>query len=430
MARYQDSTVEIDHPAFREIDLDIDGYREDAATIRLSDLAADVHVDHIAPDVQYYLDCSAECRHLSLDAYVYYRYFAKNVNATFDEIERRVPSLLGEPVVRSIANATSSHWEALRQGGAALEHGYVKWRSENRDEARFVSYVSMPHLHGHLEDFVRDISRLLTDEGFERLSPVAIRYAQFKMRWREEFFTIKRHLTRAAHDLRGLSAEEITLFNFQKMTILDPSCTRRFPQVTPAMRIAARRENRRRKKVLRRSASFLARIAGDDTTRVFIGGDTIRIDGQHCIYEVKKTGDLRYGHGGCSLSLRSKTTDAFLCNICIYTPQTPVLDHVASLIMHIRSGEEETIFQTGNLYNVSVAAYDQSWLAPYVPKQHGEFTIPEIMNASLRTTRQRVKKRDTEVRRLRILADIQAYLRPHLLQFSDLSAIPPALLIV
>jgi hypothetical protein len=142
--------------------------------------------------------------------------------------------------------------------------------------------------------------------------------------------------------------------------------------------LIARADNERR--VIKRSYKFLTKLIGQDTTRMFIGGNAIRFEGKHAIYELKKMSTLNNPHGGYrALAVFSKENpDLMLCEICIYSQNVPLLDHVASLILHIRAGEEEDILRIGNCCNVDASAYKLDWLAPYLPKPYNDDDMPRI----------------------------------------------------
>ena len=122
---------------------------------------------------------------------------------------------------------------------------------------------------------------------------------------------------------------------------------------------------------LKRSIKLLTSIIGAEPTRVFINREAIRFEGSLAVYQLTLTGGLHVQHGGATLDIYGKDDpEQKLCRLCIYTPGVPVCDHVASIVMHIRSGQEEDILTIGNAFDVSEAAYQREWLVPYLPKRY------------------------------------------------------------
>lgn len=107
------------------------------------------------------------------------------------------------------------------------------------------------------------------------------------------------------------------------------------------------------RKTIRRGIDLLADLIGYEQVRSFVTGkQPLIIRGEAVSFR------LMLGHMG-ALSHGSMTTEVLVgdervCNLCIYTPQTPTLDHVVNMITHVRLGLENELIETGNPNRVAI----------------------------------------------------------------------------
>jgi hypothetical protein len=109
-----------------------------------------------------------------------------------------------------------------------------------------------------------------------------------------------------------------------------------------------------------KSFQFLERIIGSPLARRFIKKIPIEVSGQLFNYRITLKGSPLGTTSWNSTSLEVCHSDGGrICKVCIYTPGVPILDHVASLILHVQSGEELDLLITGNPYRVNWDEYPE-----------------------------------------------------------------------
>lgn len=356
-----------------------------------------------AADVQYVLDSSVECGHIGGDTHFYFMELAPNATELFDSIEAERST--------TAPRDGESYWKSLTDMGLAYERAYVNWRTARPLDMHLASFQGLraiPHL---FREFSRTAADHIVSNKFGGWTPDAIAHLDDRFDMTRSLQIMRRSMHRAASDFSGATAEDMRVMhrrvedryeanrNAYNDTLAriradlragdtpwddvrpydrngidanDPRSIRDVKNTQARLRERVKQERR----VIKRSVKFLNRLIGADSTRMFIGGDRIRIEGEHAIYEIGKESNLMQSHGGFrALSLFDKEyPDLLLCQICINTPDVPLLDHVASLIMHIRAGEEDQILSIGNASNINDAAYDRLWLSPHLPVK-GKFNF-------------------------------------------------------
>jgi phage pi2 protein 07 len=259
------------------------------------------------------------------------------------------------------------HSLRLEDMGQFLEHRFVGWRHDNPQQARWMSVGGLLSLPQTIEFYEYEMAVETVNKGFTTLPN------NVNSRWESVATVMRRFLTRATSDIAGmdhralrqLSAEREEYITARHGDVTD-EVNRYFNRERAKSYIKSQKKKDRR--VINRSIRLLSSLIGQDHTRMFISGDRIRIEGRHCVYELSKTGRMAAEHGGSGLSIFTKEDDIHLCDICVYTQGVPILDHIASIVLHVRSGDEEPILNIGNPYNVSDEARQQDWLVPYLPK--------------------------------------------------------------
>jgi hypothetical protein len=360
-----------------------------------------------AADVQYVLDGSLEAGHISGDTHFYLMEIATNSNELMDAHE-------AEDRDRP---AAESHWANLARMGLYFESHYVDWRASHPAEARMASLQGLRHVPETFREFTQACSHKMAERGHRALTPAALDMLDKVFEFKTTTRVMRRTMARAAADFAGASPTELSdvrtlienryadnrrahdeamqrlqqnmhtqVNNFWVTVTNGTNATTnnwrahvngvspenyhhnetQFKKTQKMLR--ERKADERR--VLKRSIKFFSKLVGSDTTRVFIGGGGIRFEGKHAIYEMKKMSGMMNSHGGFrALSVYHKDhPDLMLCNLCIATDKVPLLDHVASLIMHIKSGNEEEILKIGNAREIHETARDYDWLEPHLPK--------------------------------------------------------------
>ena len=341
-------------------------------------------------DVQYCLDSAIECGKLAPDTYHYFMELCPNTDAIFDEFEEKE---------RPFDNF-KNYWRDLTDSNLYLENMYINWRHENRVDARMASFMAMKHLPETFHELHGSVAGFLAQNKFTEINQRAIQYLDRKFDFTRVSKIMKRSLTRAAYDFMHaddlpeienrirIQTEERMYRAYHQLAMGDDTpwldgdeydgennyiIKTKFTEKQHKKIFANLRKEREesKRKVIKRSIKFMNKLVGSETTRVFMGGNAIRFEGQYAIYELSKQSRAMESHGGFrALAVFDKEQpDLLLCRVCIGTPQVPLLDHVASIIMHIQAGEETEILRIGNASNIDPVSYEKEWLAPYLPKK-------------------------------------------------------------
>lgn len=334
-----------------------------------------------APDVQYFLDCSATCGQIAGDTHFYFMEMCPNTNEVFDAYDRQEHAHFG------------SYWKSLTAMGLYFEDQYIQWRANNRHNSKMASYAGLELIPTVFKGMVDTATGYLSDTDLDHVDSKAIDFLNDRMELDAITGVVRRSLMRTACDFNDLTTESIAavcnemvfyqeqnrifyqnainasnLIVGEKWTDFSREIMHNNINKNQMQRII-REKQEENKKIIKRSIKFLNKLIGSDTTRMFLGGNVIRFEGEHAIYELSKQSSVMESHGGFkAVSIYDKNhPDLLLCNLCISTPNVPLLDHVANIVMHIRAGEELEILKIGNARNIDSTAYDKEWLNPHLP---------------------------------------------------------------
>lgn len=133
----------------------------------------------------------------------------------------------------------------------------------------------------------------------------------------------------------------------------------------------------------RRSYDLALSVMGKEKITDFIKNKQLDIQGQLYTYRLTNpynTLTHSGGHGQTSMTILTHAGDT-ICNMCIYSANCTLLDHLVSIYAHIKTGEELEILQTGNVHaleNLSLKS-DYEFISgrPYVPPAD-RIKIPSI----------------------------------------------------
>lgn len=326
-----------------------------------------------APDVSYCLDCSFTVGHISADTYFYLMHLCPEANDVVDDYDR-------QPRRRF-----ERHMDSLADMGLYFEDAYLQWRAKNRDLAILASAAAARMFPEQIMMLADSEARHQIGEGTNSFSP-----DDMSKDFARSLAIVRRSHKRMMSDLEGLDRSRIGTLEKQYRALLAAhraACQAEIaiddgaiqpvlqdiawddlpPGTGTALAKSYIKRRRETQSTMKRSVKFLSKLIGYDKTRIFVSGDRLTFEGEHCIYELKKTGSLSRSHGSARLSVFTKQDDIHLCDLCIYTPKTPVLDHVANIVMHLQAGEEEEILKIGNPYNIKDRAREEGWLMPYLP---------------------------------------------------------------
>lgn len=115
------------------------------------------------------------------------------------------------------------------------------------------------------------------------------------------------------------------------------------------------------RKVLKRSMTLFKQLIGANELKAFMGESGLTVQGHYFDYQLKRNDaidlvDNAYaptgGHIPYQLTLIDKDSGLEMADLCVYFRDTPALDQVAALLMHLQSGEEQAILSKANLFNI------------------------------------------------------------------------------
>lgn len=144
---------------------------------------------------------------------------------------------------------------------------------------------------------------------------------------------------------------------------------------------AKRRIKQDRKRNVK-AVTMLRKIAGSDTTRVYIGGDKIVLRGNLLEYHITKNNFQSDHWSGNTMHLYDLEGN-FLCANCVYFEGTLAAEQIAGFILYIQTGLEEELINNGNLHSFSEVGREhpvilKAMKGKEVPPGIGPFDIQEF----------------------------------------------------
>lgn len=338
----------------------------------------------VAPDIDYYLMGSEQFCHLGVDAAFYFRYIAEDANAYIDAYDK---SKRVYPYRR--------HMDTLRDMGVYCEERFVRWRQTGPEAAPACSRRLCDSFSAQIEEYCHDTAMGLVNHSifsFNRRAQIQLAERDFD----QAVAVMRRSVVRAWHDLDGYRGDTMegalalcdTIFERSRLNDAearqaimervrwdeenDPEYGGEpldvvLPPPKKTTLIERKRKIRLRRATTKRSIRLVERFIGAEPVRLFIGGDAMTVTGQLATYKITRRRNILAAHGGAELGVYSLDGQTKLCRLCIYTANVPLLDHVLSLILHIRAGQEDHILKTGNPYDITDEGRATEWLQPYLP---------------------------------------------------------------
>jgi hypothetical protein len=117
-----------------------------------------------------------------------------------------------------------------------------------------------------------------------------------------------------------------------------------------------------RRNALIRSHKIAQMIMGKPAVDDFIETNEAKIQGVLYNYIVKRKSKTLLstgGHGQTVLTVCTLSGEE-ICDLCIYSKDCTLLDHVVGIFTRIKAGEELTILETGNVFNVREGKKDEA----------------------------------------------------------------------
>lgn len=346
-----------------------------------------------AADVQYVLDHAVEYCQIGGDTYHYVMELCPNPNALADQCEER----------ERRPWSVEAMYHCGADTGEFYENSLIDFRKNGPEaevlHASFMGLRTAPRLIKNLSDH---LSFRLADDGFKKLDRPALIHAADRLAIERRIDVLYRSFRRAASDFAGWDVADIhhighltdrrshDQFMARRRAVAEIKARLKAQDAAIADHIGwnsrdpqrdiarATKEIRERmdldKRIIKRSVKLFSKLFGSEMTRMFIGGENIRVEGQHAIYEFRRMSKMTESHGGFrALSVFHKDhPDLLLCDVCIYTSDVPLLDHIASLIIHIKAGEEDEILKLGNPQNVTMAARNHPHISQFMPPERSD----------------------------------------------------------
>lgn len=135
---------------------------------------------------------------------------------------------------------------------------------------------------------------------------------------------------------------------------------------------AIRAKLKRARAALNRSIKLCEDMLGPERLRSFMSGEPILIEGTKIDFRIKRsqtgmvehTSNPNAGHTPFNLDILNKSGEV-LCSCCTFFRDTPVMDQIVAIFLHVSSGDEAYIVKKSNLYNRSDAFYDDEGILEY-----------------------------------------------------------------
>ena len=300
-----------------------------------------------------------------------------------------------EAVLRS-GQPIENHLSRLAEAALHVERSYIAWRSVNLVSPMDVlfnppyachraSYVGLTTLPHPIHNLMRSSAQALLDHRIERFDQRALAVLDRVAHLPRHLSVMSRTLRRAAYDFRDFSRSDFeTLRDLENQRALEETvCWGSSEEDNPPVRRAVKRRNeKKRQRKLRRSIDILSSLIGYDKVRDFLRGKSLRLAGRKAVFEVvmPRSRDLLSGYPGHrNLKVFSAIEpETRLCNLCIGSPEVPMLDHVASLVLHVASGQEDEILRIGNAMDITEQAWNTDWIKPFLGERGRATDLPRL----------------------------------------------------
>lgn len=345
---------------------------------------------YLPPDLSLYVRDQDERGFLGNDVYEWLSWVTKSGSRLIDGF---APPRPGEGLRETR--------ERLKREGLELESHYLAWRATASSiERRHSSLFCMDQLSETVGALIETAASVLLARGYETFDNRARLYLNRAYEFDHRKAIIKRAAWRCHADFRGYSSRMVIearnysnkLFNESEADELErahelkdylpPNFRIGMPNTARKVKVARKRQRR----AIIRAINFAARLVGRERAHDFVRGGKFRIQGRLAVYELTARGRQTQAHGGATFVVRAKEDDAELCHLCIYTPGVPLMDHLASMVMHVDAGEEEMLLTTGNAYDIKPEAHTHEWLKPFLPVTAGP---PEMIDPFALAMRER-----------------------------------------
>lgn len=291
---------------------------------------------YLAPDIQYCVDSLMEFKSLPLDVYAWLMWFNEDTNGLIDSYDSHRETI--DQTITSQAIWLEEKYLEWQKTGPIEQVAFclayaVFYRPKNiRNELReLVGQLAVPE-----SSFVQTMPRAVLKNGIHTYNP----YDELKRN--ERYFSFWDRIERQWNEFEHKDLiREFKITHEYKQSPTRPDYIQ-----PPKKKIEIKKET---KKALKRSSKLFETYAGEGSTGLFLSGEEIRIIGQKYVFVLKKTSSITMSHGACSTDVLDATTGNFIANLCVYSPNVTVFDHMVSIIFHCKAGMEDLVIKESNV---------------------------------------------------------------------------------
>lgn len=306
----------------------------------------------LPPDINYYLECSVECFNIPLDVYFWAKHFCPNTTQLVDELDQ-------DPELRF-----ETHTEALSKHCSRLERYYLDWQEHADINAVAVCLAFGTYYTSDTRALLDNMMNSLVLPTRDVLLSIphysnAIRYSEntiayldgvklfdrqrgfFESRYRmvKQWETIRDQVD--LRDIRLIQQPRPTLQQLRAVMEFEDNRNKRNARVIP----------KEKRKALKRSATLLDAVSGENTVQMFLSGEKVTVTGNkyHFVLTKAAHSSITNAHGTATTRVYDSDSGEFVCGLCVYSPGVTVFDHLASIVMHCKSGLEDLIIEEANI---------------------------------------------------------------------------------
>ena len=318
----------------------------------------------LPPDLSYCLDHEVQTGGLGADERAFVDLYMPDAVAWFDAVADEGASFPARLRERHRAwRAAADPLDVMGLDWAGL--GGLRWLVDECADG----VLSLPGVPEEPAD--GDLMRCLESAGTVPVpvllaAEVAARCSEDIARWGAEAFHAARGRAatlyeRHRDDIARRDADARTLVQARRDAAEAPG--------RPAKATGGRRAAKLARRALARSYGLLAGLAGRPRASAWLAGDTVTVEGNRFDFRLRVRDPNAVGHGALDVSVTDKH-GILLAQLCVYVPETPALDQVAALVLHVISGEEDEILRKANVIISTEAAHaDPAFEDVFGPKR-------------------------------------------------------------
>ena len=316
-----------------------------------------------APDVQYVFDGAVELMDITADAHFYFLNIHPDPNGWVDDRERMsCASLTADAMQDYVAwHAEAEHKLADAASLAGLRASRFQL-IELRDSLAHVVEEEIKQRHPGRRGKRKATSRAV----MRRMGRGLYWFQKYRALWE----SMMRRAAKMTGERYGEAFRELNRQIERSNRIEHDAALARYRAFKGLPKRGRRKQER---KIVTKSFQLLSDVTGEETARAFISGDGITIDGDNYNFICRRRGELHsVSHGSCKVTVTDKD-GIVLADACVYFPDVPAMDQVASLALHVMTGNEGEIIRTANFFNISEAGYVHDMIGGQQPQEYRMF---------------------------------------------------------